>query len=184
VRDERRTRPRLSLARLLIRVGKFVQSTALMVMRPDDLVEFSRQMYTRPHNVKSWGRPDLVERGLHPEEEALLEHLPGQEGRLLLGVGGGREAIPLARLGFCVTGVDFVPGMVQLAQENAARQGLAIEGLVQEISALDVPAGAYDVVWLTAAMYSCMPTRERRVGMLLRVRQTLRPGGHFVCGFH
>jgi hypothetical protein len=49
---------------------------------------------------------------------------------------------------------------------------------VQEISALDVPLSSYDVAWLSAAMYSCLPTRERRV------RQALRPGGHFVCGFH
>jgi len=35
-----------------------------------------------------------------------------------------------------------------------------------------------------AAMYSCVPTRQRRVAMLRRVRQALRPGGHFVCGFH
>ena len=95
-----------------------------MVMRPDDLLELSRQTYARPHNVAGWGRLDLVERGLGDEELALLAHLPGKEGRLLLlGVGGGREAIPLARLGFQVTGVDFVPGMVALAQENAARQG-------------------------------------------------------------
>ena len=174
-------RPRITLARFLIQMGKFVESLAVMVMRPDDLVEFGRQTYTRPHNVASWGRSDLVERGLRPDETALLEKLPLKEGRLLLlGVGGGREAIPLARMGFDVTGVDFVPGMVELAKENAAQRGVRIEGLVQEISRLDVPASSYDVVWLCAAMYSCVPTRQRRVAMLRRIRQALRPGGgHF-----
>lgn len=147
-------RPRITLGRFLIRLGKFVQSLAVMVMRPDDLVEFGRQMYTRPHNVASWGRPELVYRGLGLNETALLEHLPLKQGRLLLlGVGGGREAIPLAQMGFDVTGVDFVPGMVEKARENAAQRGVRIEGLVQEISKLDVPDGAYDVVWLCAAMY-------------------------------
>lgn len=178
-------RPRITLGRFLIRLGKFVQSLAVMVMRPDDLVEFGRQMYTRPHNVESWGRKDLVERGLNDAEMALLEHLPRKEGRLLLlGVGGGREAIPLARMGFDVTGVDFSPDMVEKAKENAAQRGVKIEGLVQEISELDLPAGAYDVVWLYAAMYSCVPTRQRRVAMLRRVRRALRPGGHFLCQFH
>ena len=178
-------KPRITLGRFLIRLGKFVQSLAVMVMRPDDLVEFGRQMYTRPHNVASWGQPDLVDRGLSPDETALLEHLPHKEGRLLLlGVGGGREAIPLAQMGFAVTGVDFIPEMVEKARENAAQRGVKIEGLVQEISKLDVPTGAYDVVWLCAAMYSCVPTRSRRVAMLRRIRRGLRPGGHFVCQFH
>jgi SAM-dependent methyltransferase len=178
-------RPRIALARFLIRLGKFIESLAIMVMWPDDLVEFGRQMYTRPHSVASWGRPDLVDRGLSPDETALLEHLPRKEGRLLLlEVGGGREAIPLARMGFDVTGVDFVPSMVEKARENAAQRGVKIEGLVQEISRLDVPAGSYDVVWLSAGMYSCVPTRKRRVAMLRRIRRALRPGGYFVCNFH
>ena len=178
-------RPRITFARFLIRLGKFIESLAVMIMRPDDLVEFGRQMYTRPHNVASWGRPDLVDRGLSDAEMALLGHLPCKEGRLLLlGVGGGREAIPLARMGFDVTGMDFVAGMVEKAKENAAQRGVKIEGLVQEISELDVPAGSYDVVWLFAAMYSCVPTQQRRVAMLRRIRRALRPGGHFVCQFH
>ncbi|HUW09084.1 MAG TPA: class I SAM-dependent methyltransferase [Anaerolineae bacterium] len=44
---------------------------------------------------------------------------------------------------------------------NAERHGLHIEGLVQEISQLAVPAARFDVVWLSAAMYSCVPTRKR-----------------------
>ncbi len=177
-------RPRITLARFMIRLGKLIESLAIMVMRPDDLIEFSRQCYVRPHMVDIWGSDERMEQGLRPEETALLHELPLKEGRLLLlGVGGGREAIPLARMGFSVTGVDFVPGMVEKAVENAAQRGLSIEGLVQEISELDVPAHSYDVVWLATAMYSYVPTRQRRVEMLKRIGKALRPGGYLVCGF-
>jgi SAM-dependent methyltransferase len=177
-------RLRISFARFLIRLGGFIQSLALMVMGPDDLVEFSRQTYARKKMVEGLGRQDSVYPCLHPDEQALLERLPLKKGRLLLfGVGGGREAIPLAKMGFEVTGVDFVPEMVDKAKKNAAGHGVKIEGLVQEISRIDVPAGSYDVVWLSAAMYSCTPTRKRRVKMLQRINKALKPGGHFICQF-
>jgi 2-polyprenyl-3-methyl-5-hydroxy-6-metoxy-1,4-benzoquinol methylase len=123
--------------------------------------------------------------GLNPDEKALLEKLPVKEGRLLLlGVGGGREAIPLSQMGFEVTGVDFVPEIVERARKNATRYGVKFEGLVQEISEIDVSPESYDVVWLSAAMYSCIPTRSRRVAMLGRIFKALIPRGHFVCQFH
>jgi SAM-dependent methyltransferase len=177
-------RPRIIFGHLLIRIGRFIQSFAVMVMRPDDLVGFSRQTYASRRMVEDYCREDLIYSGLHPDEQALLERLHLKGGRLLLlGVGGGREAIPLAQMGFEVTGVDFVPAMVEKAKENAARHGVQMEGLVQEISKIDVPAGAYDVAWLSAAMYSCIPTRGRRVEMLQRISKALKPGGYFICQF-
>ena len=178
-------RTRIVFGRLLIRLGNFIESLAIMVMRPADLVEFGRQMYARPHNVAGWGHQDTIDGGLATDEKALLERLPSRKGPLLLlGLGGGREAIPLVRAGFEVTGVDFVPAMVEQAQQNAAQRGVSITGLVQEISQLDVTPGSYDVVWLSAKMYSCVPTQRRRVAMLRRIRQALSPGGYFVCQFH
>jgi SAM-dependent methyltransferase len=172
------------LARGLLRLGEFVQSLALMVMRPDDLVEFSRRSYARPGSVEGWGEDALIDSGLSSEEQDLLAALPDPTGDLLLlGVGGGREAIPLARMGFRVTGVDYVPAMVDRAMENAAQRGLSMQGLVQEISQLDVPDGAYDVVWLSRSMYSCVPTRVRRVEMVRRIARALRPGGWLLCQF-
>lgn len=151
-------RPRIILGRFLLRLGGFIQSLALMVMRSDDLVEFSRQGYAK--DVHYWGSEDTVGEGLSPLESSLLKKVPLERGRVLvLGVGGGRDAIPLARLGFEVTGVDFVPEMVQQAKENAARQGVKIAGLVQEISELEVPHGSFDLVWLAKEMYTpaCPP---------------------------
>jgi SAM-dependent methyltransferase len=183
---------RIRLARFLLALGDFFQSLPVVVMKPDDLVEFSRQTYLRQDNVEAWSEGSLVDSGLAPEEQELLDlvaqrgdGLPGTIGDLLLlGIGGGREAVLLARMGFCVTGVDYVPAMVERAVQNAAARGVRIRGLVQEISRLDVPAGAYDVVWLSRAMYSCVPTRARRVAMVRRIARALKPGGLFVCQFH
>ena len=175
---------RVRLARGLVRLGAFIQSLPVVVMRPDDLVEFGRQSYARPDNVESWAEDELVDSGLSADEQDMLAALPDTRGDLLLlGVGGGREAIPLARLGFRVTGVDFVPAMVERAVENAARRGLEIDGLVPEISLLDVQPNVYDVIWLSRAMYSSVPTRSRRVEMARRIARALKPGGLFLCQF-
>src|SRR4030042_4366171 len=177
-------RLRISLARFLIELGAFIQSIPVVVMRPDDLVEFSRQSYARLHEVEGWAEDALVDSGLGDDELDLLTTVPETTGNLLLlGVGGGREAIPLARMGFRVTGVDYVAAMVERAKENATRRGVRFEGLVQEISLLNVPSNYYNVVWLSRAMYSCIPTRARRVEMVRRITCSLKRGVFFLCAF-
>lgn len=178
-------RTRVVIGRFLVRLGRFIQSLAVMVMKPDDLVEYGRHTYAKPKKVEDWSHEDLVDTGLNFNETALLEMVPFKQGRLLLlGLGGGRDAIHLAQIGFEVTGVDFVPEMVKKARENAIKRGVKISGFVQEISKLDVPAGSYDIAWLSAGMYSGVPTRKRRINMLKRIEKALRPGGYFICQFH
>ena len=175
---------RVALAHILIRAGTFVRSLALMVMRPDDLIAFGRQSYSTPRAVESWSAEGSIEQGLREEERWLLDRTPVRQGELLLlGVGGGREAIPLAQSGFSVTGVDFVPEMVERARRNAACHGISFKGLVQEISSLAVPADSYAVAWMSSEMYSCIPTKKRRLAMLARINQALRGDGYFICQF-
>lgn len=177
-------KPRIGLAKLLIRLGKLLQSSALVVMRPDDLMEFSRQNYAKEHSVENWSDDQIVDSGLYPHEKELLKKINLKGGRLLLlGLGGGREAIPLSKLGFKVTGIDFIHRMVEQAKRNAERQGVKIEGLVQDLSHLSLPDNEFDVAWLSAAMYSCVPTQKRRVSMLKKIHHSLKPGGYFILGF-
>jgi SAM-dependent methyltransferase len=176
--------PRIAIAKFLIKLGGLIQGAAPAVMRPRDLIEFSRRHYLRPDNVRGWSDEPLVNSGLSSLEQSLLAKIEVKKGPLLLlGVGGGREAIPLAKLGFTVTGIDFIPGMVERAKENAEKNSVQIIGSVQEITNLDLPQHDFTVAWLSAAMYSCIPTRKKRLAMLKRIHGALAPGGCFVLGF-
>lgn len=177
-------RTRVAAGRSLIRLGRFIQSLALMVMRPADLLDFNRAAYSKTESVEGWAEDGLVDAGLSADEKHLLGKLPVKGGEtLVLGVGGGREALALAALGFHVTGVDFVPALAARAAENARRRGRTIEVLVQDVCRLDVPGSFYDSAWLTSGAYSSVPTRRLRIELLGRVRRALKPGGHFLCQF-
>ncbi len=174
---------RIKLARAIIRLGKLIETLPVAVMKPDDLVEYSKQSYARI--VPSWCADSVVDEGLKDHEQVLLDTLPKKEGRLLLlGVGGGREAIPLARAGYRVTGLDFVAGMVEGAKKNLEDRGLKMEGMVGDMANLKLMPASYEVIWLSQAMYSSVPTRKRRVAMLRRFWEALAPGGCFICQFH
>jgi SAM-dependent methyltransferase len=176
---------RIYLARFLIKLGRFVQELAVTVMRPKDLIEFSRQSYSKAHEVKAWGDKKWIESGLTPEEINLLEELPIIKGKLcILGVGGGREAIYFAKKGITVTGVDFISEMAQEARKNLELYGVKAEILVQEISKLKIQDNDYDFAWISMGLYSAVPTKKSRVNMLKNIGKALKPGGHIICLFH
>jgi len=103
-------RPRIIIGRFLIRLGRFINSLAVVVMRPDDLVEFGRQTYADPESVENLCREETVDLGLTAVEKVLLEKIPLKKGRLLLlGVGDGREAISSASFNG-IRGVDQPAG--------------------------------------------------------------------------
>ena len=177
-------KPRIAIAHLLILLGRFIQSLAIMVMRTNDLIEFGRQTYATKESVEIWGRDDLIDSGLTPDEINVLDRIRLSHGRLLiLGVGGGREAIALGQWGFDVTGVDFVPELVAKASENCVQRNLRFTGLVQEISRINVPTASFKVVWLGDGIYSSIPTSSRRIDMLKRLKNALTNDGYCICQF-
>lgn len=173
---------RIHIGRFLIRLGNFISSLAVVVMRPKQLIEFSRASYADPGQLASFCDDPVVGRGLNEREKSILSAIPLQSGSVLvLGSGGGREAVALAKDGFSVTAVDYLPAMIEATVANAKKAGVKVFGSVQEISCLEMPAGSFDLAWLSAGMYSCVPTRRLRVKMLRRVAAALKPGGHFAA---
>ncbi len=128
---------------------------------------------------------DFVDSGLLSGEKELFAELESKKGNLLLlGLGGGREAIFFAKSGFRVTGIDFVKEMVDKSMAHARESNVEIQGVVQDISQLDFPHGSFDVIWFSCSIYSSVPGRKKRIEMLARAKQLLVPEGRVACLFY
>ena len=106
-----------------------------------------------------------------------LEIAPGE--RVLdVPCGAGQLALPAARDGAIVTGIDIATNSIEQAQSRAKTEGLMIR--FEEGDAEDLPFddAAFDVVFsLIGAMFA--PRPERVAAELVRV---CRPGGRIVMG--
>lgn len=100
-------------------------------------------------------------------------HIPPGSRVLDVACGTGNSAIPLARSGALVTGVDIAANLIEQARARAAKEGVKAtfeEGDAEQLKFAD---GSFDaVVTMFGAMFA--PRPERVVSEFLRV---CRPGG-------
>ena len=107
--------------------------------------------------------------------ELLCEAIDLQAGERVLDVacGNGNAALAAARRFAEVTGVDYVPALIERARERAAVEHLPATFQVGDAEALPVPDAAFDaVVSIFGVMFT--PDQERAAAELLRA---CRPGG-------
>lgn len=121
--------------------------------------------------------------GLFPWEEAALEAFGGCRRVLVIGAGGGREVLALARRGFDVEGYECNAALVAYAREFLPRQGCAAP--VRHLPRDDVPAAGepFDGVILGWSAYTLIPGRAHRIDLLRRLRPLVRPGGPVLLSF-
>src|SRR5215204_1604365 len=114
-------------------------------------------------------------------ESGALEILAGWQippgSRMLdVGCGTGQTAIPAARAGVLVTGVDIATNLIEQARARASAEGLTVqfdEGDAEQLPYLDA---SFDVVVsLIGAMFA--PRPERVASELVRM---CRPGGRAI----
>ena len=111
---------------------------------------------------------------------ALLELLP-PAGRVLdVGCGYRRIAIPLAGLGYEVTGFDVSRNLLRAARRDARARGLAVRFDEGSMTILPYEAGSFDaVVCLWTAFHELLEEAEQ-VAALGEMFRVLRPGGRGV----
>ena len=129
----------------------------------------------RVQRVWSAGRDDRIAAGYRPEAEAFVGRLGLGPGVRILDAacGAGSAAIPAARAGAEVTGVDLVAGALETASARAARGGLAPRLEQASVEELPYPDGAFDVVLsLFGVMFAARPDR-----VLAELARVTRPGG-------
>lgn len=126
---------------------------------------------------ETWARGDFNEiaRQNVCMAEALCEAVDPHGGDRVLDVacGSGTAALVAARRYCEVTGVDFVPDLVDRARSRASADGLDAEFRVGDAQALPFPDASFDVV-LSIYGVQFAPDQETAAGEMLRV---CRPGG-------
>lgn len=116
-----------------------------------------------------------IARSLEPAaEEFVSRRSVAPEMRVLdVGCGSGNVALPAARAGATVTGLDIAPNLLEQARQRAREEGLDIAFEEGDVEDLPFPDGAFDLVLsMFGAMFA--PRPERAAAEMLRV---CRPRG-------
>lgn len=104
-----------------------------------------------------------------------------QPGRALdAGCGEGRNAVWLAERGWTVTGVDFSDVAIGKAEAMAARRGVDVEWVVDDLSEY-VPAKAHFDLVVQMYLHVPSPNRER---IWTRLAEAVAPGGTLLVVGH
>jgi SAM-dependent methyltransferase len=132
---------------------------------------------------------DMFDFVFPPEHLALGAEVADRAPRLLglapgarvldLGCGPGRVAVPLARRGFRVTGVDFHAGFLARARDRAAREGARLDLVRGDAAALAL-APAFDAVLSVFNSFGYFADPAEDVRVLERAHAALRPGGRLL----
>jgi SAM-dependent methyltransferase len=97
---------------------------------------------------------------------------------LEIACGTGRVAIPIARRGFAVTGLDVVPGMVEVARAKAEAAGLRTRWVEDGARAFDL-GERFRLIFLTGNAFQAFLTTADQEALLGRVREHLHDEGLF-----
>ncbi|KAA3633305.1 MAG: methyltransferase domain-containing protein [Bacteroidetes bacterium] len=109
---------------------------------------------------------------------ALLEFFEKEkkQGKVLdLGCGQGRNAIPVARLGFEVTGVDISEVGIEQMLGKAAQEELNVQGICHDIYTLEI-IDQYDYILLDSMFHFTKKDKVKEVTFIRKIIHDLRPG--------
>jgi SAM-dependent methyltransferase len=147
---------------------------------------FSLEVSTMKDEYDQWVEtrtPPLF--GAHPDAKvmALARSLgpPSDVPVLDIGAGSGRNALPLAREGFPIDGVEVTPSLAAILRAEASRAGVAVrvfEGDVLD-AALDIPREHYRLIVLAEVFAHIRGVRPLRA-WFERLAGLLAPGGLLV----
>ncbi|MBL29330.1 MAG: SAM-dependent methyltransferase [Rhodospirillaceae bacterium] len=139
----------------------------------DDLKQQLKTMW-------STGDYGLIALGMQESAEAFLAELGVAPDERFLDVacGSGQMAVPAARAGAQVTGIDIAPEWLAQARHRAETEGVAVTLDVGDVENMPYADESFDTVMsLIGAMFA--PRPDRTLSEMLRV---CRPGGRIIMG--
>jgi len=124
-----------------------------------------------------WRNPPWDTNQTPPELEEFIDtHPPGRA--LDLGCGTGTNVITLAKRGWNVTGVDFIPKAIRVARRKADRQELNVNLQIGDVTKLNGLSGNFDLIYDIGCFHSLDPSGMQAYRN--NIEDLLKPGGTFM----
>lgn len=121
--------------------------------------------------------PEKSFREAESEIARILERAGCAEGRVLdLGCGPGRYAVPLARRGFDVTGVDASGFLLGKASEYAEREDVEVEWVREDMHDFRRP-GTYRLALSLTTSFGFFDQPDQNLNVARNLCESLEPGG-------
>jgi ubiquinone/menaquinone biosynthesis C-methylase UbiE len=125
-------------------------------------------------------RPDqgLTDPAVRAAWRTLVEsHLPDPPSAVLdVGCGTGSISLMLAEASYTVTGIDYAPGMIEVARAKATAANTSVAFDVQDGSSPDFPPASFDAIVCRQTLWA-LPDRR---AALSNWATLLRPGGRLI----
>jgi SAM-dependent methyltransferase len=150
---------------------------------PPDLAEVT----ARQRQVWSTGDYSVIASLVHPVSEALVDAADVHAGWRVLDVatGSGNAAIAAARLGSDVTGIDYVPALLERAHQRAAAEQLDVRFAEADAQSLPFGDGEFDAATsVFGVMFAADQARAaRELVRVVRPRGTIALASWTPTGF-
>lgn len=134
-------------------------------------------------NLSKYANPgeyDETYKSYTADLEFIEAHLGGSNQSIIeLACGTGRLAVPLAKQGHLVYGVDIDAGMLKYAQEKADAEGLNIHLSVQDCTQLNLPIKS-NFIYMTGNSFQHFLTNESQDALFISVKRHLNTKGEFI----
>jgi SAM-dependent methyltransferase len=126
--------------------------------------------------------PQLPDERTAAEVNGVVERLGLEPGCHVLDLccGHGRHAVPLARLGLRVTGLDRSQGFLRRAADQAAADGQAVGLVAADMRRLPFADASFDAVVNLFNAFGYLEDDAQDELVLAEVARVLRPGGRFL----
>jgi len=140
--------------------------------------------------VLSTYEDDLVisryaEIGLWKSEESLiLEYVPDGAEFLDIGCGLGRTSIPLAEMGFNVTGIDLSSGMLRAGRVLAEENDVNIRYENMDVMKMSLDDQQFGVALFSYNGFELVPGYQGKIAALNEIHRVLKAEGIFIFTTH
>lgn len=138
-------------------------------------LEISRRFYDKlgadglkDRTTPEWDRASV---------EGVLQYLDGRNEILDLGCGYGRVALPLAKLGFRVVGIDVSPVLIEDALRTAAENNIEAAFRVGSMTQLPFDNNSFDAVISLWSAFNELLTESEQASAIQEIKRVLRPNG-------